>query len=69
LVEGISALAVPIRPKGRDVVAALSINMTSARLAQARLPALLAMLRQEVAMVEAQLSATGKRRVAPADGA
>jgi DNA-binding IclR family transcriptional regulator len=69
LVEGISALAVPIRPKGRDVVAALSINMTSARLAQARLPALLAMLRQEVAMVEAQLSATGKRRNAPADEA
>jgi hypothetical protein len=51
------------------VVAALSINMTSARLAQARLPALLAMLRQEVAMVEAQLSATGKRRIAPADEA
>ena len=69
LVEGISALAVPIRPKGRDVIAALSINMTSARLAQARLPALLAMLRQEVAMVEAQLSATGKRRNAPADEA
>jgi DNA-binding IclR family transcriptional regulator len=67
LVEGISALAVPIRPKGRDVVAALSINMTSARLSHTRLPSLLAMLRQEVAAVEAQLSATSKRRIAPAD--
>jgi hypothetical protein len=32
LVEGISAVAVPIRPQGRGVVAALSINMTTARL-------------------------------------
>jgi DNA-binding IclR family transcriptional regulator len=67
LVEGISALAVPIRPQGRDVVAALSINMTSARLSQTRLPSLLAMLRQEVAAVEAQLSATRKRRTSPTD--
>lgn len=62
LVEGISALAVPIRPKGRDVFAALSINMTSARLSAKRLPSLLKMLKDEVAAVEAQLSPARKRR-------
>ena len=62
LVEGISALAVPIRPIGRDVLAAISINMTSARLSAKRMPLLLKMLRDEVASVQAQLSPAHKRR-------
>ena len=52
LVAGISAFAVPIRPKGRDVTAALAINMTSARLTEDRLRELLPVLRHEVQLIE-----------------
>jgi DNA-binding IclR family transcriptional regulator len=52
LVAGISALAIPILPRGRDAVAAIAINMTSARLQQERLVDLVALLRQEVQRVE-----------------
>ena len=55
LVEGISAIAVPIRPQGRDVVAALSINMTTARLTPERLPDLVALLRREVQEIESTI--------------
>ncbi|MCG8693648.1 MAG: IclR family transcriptional regulator [Minwuiales bacterium] len=48
LVEGISALAMPIRAPGRDVVGSLAINMTSARLKPDRLESLLASLSREV---------------------
>ena len=48
LVEGIAALAMPIRVPGRDVVGSLAINMTSARLKPDRLRALLESLSREV---------------------
>jgi len=56
LVDGISALAVPIRPQGRDVTAALAINMTSARLSDGRVNALVALLRREIAAIESAVS-------------
>jgi DNA-binding IclR family transcriptional regulator len=56
LVEGVSALALPIVPKGRDVVASLALNMTSSRLATDRLPDLISMLKQEVNGIERELS-------------
>jgi DNA-binding IclR family transcriptional regulator len=52
LVAGISALAVPILPQGRDAVASIAVNMTSARLEPARLEHLVGLLRQEVQQVE-----------------
>lgn len=48
LVEGISALAMPIRVPGRDVIGSLAINMTSARLKPDRLGVLLGSLSREV---------------------
>jgi DNA-binding IclR family transcriptional regulator len=56
LVAGISALAVPILPRGRDAIAALALNMTSARLTEERLPLLLGMLRREVKELEDSLN-------------
>ena len=56
LVEGISALAVPILPQGRDVAGSLAINMTSARLRNGRLAPLIALLRREVAAIEASIN-------------
>jgi DNA-binding IclR family transcriptional regulator len=52
LVAGISALAVPILPQGRDAVASIAINMTSARLEPDRLKQLVGLLRNEVQQVE-----------------
>jgi DNA-binding IclR family transcriptional regulator len=52
LVRGISALAVPILPRGRDAIASLAINMTSTRLEPDRLPALVDLLRSEVTDIE-----------------
>jgi DNA-binding IclR family transcriptional regulator len=52
LVAGISALAVPILPQGRDAIASIAVNMTSARLEPARLDHLVGLLRQEVHQVE-----------------
>jgi DNA-binding IclR family transcriptional regulator len=52
LVEGISALAVPILPPKRDAVASIAINMTSARLAPERLSELLDLLRAQVVRIE-----------------
>jgi DNA-binding IclR family transcriptional regulator len=56
LVAGISALAVPILPRGRDVIAALAINMTSARMPRQRVPELVALVRREVESVEANIN-------------
>lgn len=56
LVAGISALAVPILPQGRDVMAALAINMTTARLPDERIPELVGQLREEVAEIERSLN-------------
>lgn len=52
LVEGISALAVPILSGQEDVAGALAVNMTSARLKPDRLGDLLALMRREVAEIE-----------------
>jgi DNA-binding IclR family transcriptional regulator len=56
LVVGISALAVPLRPPGRDVIAALTINMTSPRLSGDRLQSLVAMLQAEALDIQAQVN-------------
>lgn len=56
LVEGISALAVPILPQGRDAVASIAINMTSPRLSDERLPELLDVMRREVSLIEESLN-------------
>jgi DNA-binding IclR family transcriptional regulator len=56
LVAGISAIAVPIKPQGRDVIAALTINMTSARLSPQRVGELLDALRREVHEIEQQVN-------------
>ena len=56
LVEGISALAVPILPYGRDVVGSLAINMTSARLQPERLPQLIKLLQREVKTIEESIN-------------
>lgn len=52
LVAGISALAVPILPKGRDAFASIAINMTSARLEPKRLDELVELLRSHGARIE-----------------
>ena len=52
LVAGISALAVPILPQGRDAVASIAINMTSARLQKERVGVLVTLLDRQVASVE-----------------
>ncbi|AXS40062.1 IclR family transcriptional regulator [Breoghania sp. L-A4] len=51
LVEGISALAMPIRLKDNSVAGALSINMTSVRMKAERLDELLNILRREIAII------------------
>lgn len=56
LVAGISALAVPILPQGRDAVASIAINMTSARLEPDRLARLVDLLRDQVARIEATIN-------------
>lgn len=56
LVEGISAIAVPILPPGRDVVGSLAINMTSARLDRARIDELVVLLRREVDAIERRIN-------------
>ena len=52
LVKGISALAVPILPQGRDAIASIAINMTSARLEPDRLTELVGLLKAEVSDIE-----------------
>ena len=56
LVEGISAVALPILPHGRDVVGSLAINMTSARLQPERLPSLVDLLQREVKIIEESIN-------------
>jgi DNA-binding IclR family transcriptional regulator len=55
LVEGISALAVPIVLGSGDVAGSIAINMTSARLKPDRLSELLALLRSEVKIIESSI--------------
>lgn len=56
LVAGIAAIAVPILPPGRDAVASIAINLTSARLTRERIPELVSLLSREVQGIEAQLN-------------
>lgn len=63
LVAGISAVAVPILPPGRDAVAAIAINLTSARLTDDRLPRLVEMLKDEVRKIEAGLNPLDEPRL------
>ena len=56
LVKGISALAVPILPQGRDAIASIAINMTSARLEPDRLAVLVDLLKGEVAGIEQMIN-------------
>lgn len=66
LVEGISAIAVPILPRGRDVAGSLAVNMTSARLQPDRVGRLLALLRREAEGIERTINpldaVLGRRR-------
>ena len=52
LVEGISAVAVPIRLEGRDAIGSIAINMTSARLKEERLSDLVKQLNNKIARIE-----------------
>jgi len=63
MIAGIAALAVPIRPKSRDVTAAIAINLTTARLTPGRRATLLSLIKNEIAEIEAQLNlaAQGQR--------
>jgi DNA-binding IclR family transcriptional regulator len=66
-VKGISALALPILPQGRDAIASIAINMTSARLEPDRLTELVALLKAEVSDIEHMInplerSGSGARR-------
>ncbi|WP_352712480.1 IclR family transcriptional regulator C-terminal domain-containing protein [Mesorhizobium sp. M0586] len=63
LVAGISALAVPILPRGRDAIAA--INMTSARLAPDRLVSLVGLLHRDTRQIEEALNALEGSHIAP----
>ncbi len=64
LVAGISAIAVPILPKGRDAVASIAINMTSARLGPGRLDTLVDALTQEIRAIETALNPLEQVRTA-----
>jgi DNA-binding IclR family transcriptional regulator len=56
LVAGISSIAVPVLPPGRDAIASIAINLTSARLTPGRLPELVALLTKEVREIESHLN-------------
>ena len=57
IVAGISAIAVPIRPPGRDIAASIAINMTSARCGSERQAELVERLRREVRELEQSIRA------------
>ena len=56
MIEGISALAVPIRPNGSEAKAAVALNLTSARLTAPWKATLLKLIREEVGAIEEQLA-------------
>jgi len=61
LIQGLSVIAMPIRPAGRDVTAAIAINFITARLAPANRQAWLSLLRQEVQSIEAGMGLPTRR--------
>lgn len=56
LVEGISAVAVPIKLEGRDALGSISINMTSARLKKDRLEELVQLLNEKISTIDMMLN-------------
>ncbi|MBZ9792667.1 IclR family transcriptional regulator [Rhizobium sp. 3T7] len=56
LVAGISSIAMPILPPGRDAIASIAINLTSPRLTAERTPQLVSLLTREVREIEKQLN-------------
>ena len=56
LVEGISAIAVPVVVATGDVAGAIAINMTTARLRNRRVEDLVGTLRREVAEIESKIN-------------
>jgi DNA-binding IclR family transcriptional regulator len=56
LVEGISAVAVPVMVATGDVAGAIAINMTSARLRSRRVDDLVQILRREIAEIEEKIN-------------
>ncbi|MGK7864775.1 IclR family transcriptional regulator [Falsiroseomonas sp. E2-1-a4] len=61
LIQGLSVIAMPIRPAGRDVTAAIAINFITARLAPANRQAWLSLLTREVQSIEAGMSLPTRR--------
>ncbi|HEV7266479.1 MAG TPA: IclR family transcriptional regulator [Falsiroseomonas sp.] len=61
LIQGLSVIAMPIRPAGRDVTAAIAINFITARLEPARRAAWLTLLAREVQSIEAGMSLPPRR--------
>ena len=53
LVEGISAIAVPIQTSTRDAIGSIAVNMTSARLKDDRLDGIVQLLKSEVEAAQA----------------
>jgi DNA-binding IclR family transcriptional regulator len=56
LVEGISAVAVPVVLANGDVAGAIAINMTSARLRNRRMEDLVGILRREISEIEEKIN-------------
>jgi DNA-binding IclR family transcriptional regulator len=56
LVEGISAVAIPIMSPSRRVSTSISINMTSARLQPERLQELTGLIREEIGVIEKSIN-------------
>lgn len=56
LVEGISAVAMPIRLSGREAIGSIAINMTSARLKEERLDKLVTQLQEKIAEAELHIN-------------
>ncbi|AYD00648.1 IclR family transcriptional regulator [Neorhizobium sp. NCHU2750] len=60
LVAGISAIAMPILSDRRDPIAAIAINLTSARMTPERVPQLVDLLRREILAIEQALGPSGR---------
>ncbi|MBW3096267.1 IclR family transcriptional regulator [Pseudohoeflea coraliihabitans] len=65
LIEGISALAMPIRLNDASIAGALTINMTSARLKPKRLEGLLELLQREIAVIRGLINPYEVRAAKP----
>ncbi|WP_431282518.1 IclR family transcriptional regulator [Humitalea sp. 24SJ18S-53] len=68
LIQGLSVIAMPIRPTGRDVTAAIAINFITTRLEPANRQAWLTLLTQEVQSIEAGMSPPPRQNRPPKKG-